>query len=121
MKAIRLIATLACGLALQGCAGALVQDDWLPQPTHPALRPHHVVVAAADLRRVCGSYPGMALYGCAVRAVADRVCIIYTGPQPAAWLLEHERKHCAGWDHGPYPVRNDVRVAAVGPEWKESP
>ena len=20
-----------------------------------------------------------------------------------AWLLDHERKHCAGWDHGPTP------------------
>ena len=101
---------------LQGCAGALLQNDWHAAPIHPALPPHHVEIAESDLQRVCGNYPGMRLYGCAIRVLEARTCIIYTAPKPAAWLMEHERKHCAGWDHGPLPDPRDRRVAAAGPE-----
>ena len=93
-------AIAAVAMISGGCASALVQDDWHPQPTHPALVPVHVVVAESDLPRLCGAHPGR-LYGCALRVVDARACIIYTPPRPAAWLMEHERKHCAGWDHGP--------------------
>src|SRR5688572_1089356 len=103
MRALLLAATVAAAALLQGCAGALVLDDWHPQPSHPALPDRHIEVPESDLARVCGNYPGMRLHGCAIRVVDARVCIIYTGPRPAAWLMDHERKHCAGWDHGPQP------------------
>ncbi|MND04329.1 hypothetical protein D3C83_245470 [compost metagenome] len=57
----------------------------------------------------------MQLHGCAIRVFDARVCLIYTGPQPAAWLIQHERKHCAGWDHGPRPERLETHVAATSP------
>ena len=105
------LAVAVAGLALGGCA-TIVQDDWHDHPTHPSLPARHIVVAAKDLARVCGDYPGQRLHGCAIRVVDARVCLIYTPPQPAAWLLEHERKHCAGWDHGPVQTAQ-TRVAAA--------
>lgn len=109
------LAAIAAALLLQGCAGAMVQDDWQDRPVHPALPAHHIEIDAAQLPRVCGNHPGMLLHGCAVRMVKASVCLIYTGPQPAAWLMEHERKHCAGWDHGPQRAASGERVAAVSP------
>jgi hypothetical protein len=105
----------ALALALPGCAGVGVQADWEERPTHPELPAYHVEVPAADLPRVCGSYPGMVLHGCALRVVEARACLIYTAPGPAAWLMEHERKHCAGWDHGPRLDTRDRRAAAASP------
>ena len=113
MSIARRLATVACALALQGCAGALVQDDWNQQPTHPALTPYHIELAERDLARTCGDHPGMLVYGCAVRVAEANLCIIYTAPQPAAWLMVHERKHCSGWDHGPSPVMTSTTVAAA--------
>lgn len=113
MRLGRALAGLAIASLLQGCAGALVQEDWHPQPTHAALPPYHIELAERDLPRTCGQHAGLRVHGCAVRLVAERVCLIYTGPRPAAWLMEHERKHCAGWDHGPTPVDSGVRVAAA--------
>lgn len=109
------LAAMACALVLQGCAGALVQDDWQARPIHPALPSHLIEVVEADLPRICGDHPGMMLHGCAIRVFDARVCLIYTGPQPAAWLIEHERKHCAGWDHGPQRARVETHVAATSP------
>lgn len=99
-------------LLLPGCA-AMVHDDWHPHPTHKPLPPYNVVVAAAELPKICGDYPGMQLHGCAVRDFGSNVCVIYTGPQPAAWLLEHERRHCAGWDHDMPHGTPVTRQAAV--------
>jgi hypothetical protein len=105
------LAALGLALALHGCGGALVREDWLPHPTHPQLEPRHVEVSADILARVCGQYPGLVLYGCAVRELTARTCYIYTTPRPAAWLMEHERKHCAGWDHGPFAPSGGVATA----------
>ena len=89
-------------IGLPGCA-AMIQQDWHDAPTHAALTPYHVEVPESDLRRVCQGHPAMRTYGCAFRHFADGLCIIYTGPKPAPWLIDHERKHCAGWDHGDTP------------------
>jgi len=113
MRVARLLAGVGLPALLQGCAGAFVQEDWQARPAHAALPPYHVEVAERDLRRACGEHAGMHLHGCAVRLVADNVCIIYTGPRPAAWLIEHERRHCAGWDHGPAIASSGARVAAA--------
>lgn len=109
----RLAAALAAALLLPGCA-TIVQDDWHASPGHPPLPAEHFEVSDKDLPRLCGNYPGMKLHGCAIRVVDARVCIIYTAPRPAAWLMEHERKHCAGFDHGP-AYGAQTRVAATSP------
>ena len=103
MRARIVIAAVAC-VALSGCV--MVREDWLDHPTHAALPPYYIEIAQADLNRACGNYPGV-VYGCAIRLPVDRACLIYTSPKPARWLLEHERKHCAGWDHGPLAGSND--------------
>ena len=87
-------------LALPGCA-ALAQEQWQQKPSHPPMRPYHLIVPDADMEKACGSGPWHYVYGCAVRIASERVCLIYTRSEPAAWIMEHERKHCAGWDHGP--------------------
>ena len=99
---MRLAATLLLpvAVALSACGGIGVQADWEERPSHPALEPVLVEVPASKLRETCGDYPGMYLHGCARRDYEMRTCFIYTAPRPPAWLLEHERKHCAGYDHG---------------------
>ena len=98
--------------SLAGC-GAMplggVEDDWHSAPSHPPLPSYNVVVDHSEQPKICGNDPGKELYGCAQRMVSANVCIIYTAAKPADWLLEHERKHCAGYDHGK-PV---MRPAAV--------
>lgn len=114
---MRLAVAAVFAAVLPGCAAQLVQDDWHDQPSHPALPAKHIEVADKDLRRVCGNHPGMKLHGCAIRVVDARLCLIYTAPNPAPWLMEHERKHCAGWDHGPIQTVQ-TRVAAASPSWE---
>jgi hypothetical protein len=104
---------VAAALGLPGCA-ALVQDDWNEAPTHPPLPWRHFELPASDLARTCRIAANFRVYGCAYRVVDARICIIYTGPSPAAWVMEHERKHCAGWDHGPGP--GGTHVAAAHPQ-----
>jgi hypothetical protein len=90
---------LLAALALPGCA-ALVANDWHDAASHQALPPFHLVVSDADMQHACGDHRGY-VFGCAVRIPSERVCLIYTRARPAVWILEHERKHCDGWDHHP--------------------
>ena len=85
---------------VEGCGHAPVKEDWDHKATMPPLPAVYVVVAQSELEGVCGSHPGMHLHGCAIRNFDARVCTIVTGPEPQAWLLDHEHKHCDGWDHG---------------------
>jgi hypothetical protein len=103
---------IAAAVFLPGCAG-LVQDDWQPQPSHPPLAEHHIQISQADVERVCGKR-GLHVYGCALRVAEARVCLIYTPPNPPEWLMVHERKHCAGWDHGPAQGGSAIVAAAAG-------
>ena len=116
-KATRSILLIAAALVtmvtVSGCGGLGVQEDWLPRATLPALPVAYAEVEASHLIRVCGDHAGMKVYGCAKRDFKARTCTIYTGPTPAVWLLDHERKHCAGFDHG---TDNDkLRTAAAFP------
>ena len=86
-------------LALPGCA-ALVENDWDANASHPPLRPYHVVISDAEIDHACGTRPGMYMFGCAVRIDSENLCLVYTRPQPAAWIMVHEYKHCNGWNHG---------------------
>jgi hypothetical protein len=93
---------VAAALLMEGCT--LMPSDtteWLPGPLHPALRPYHIEVGDDALAGACGNPPTMhlRLHGCALRVTEERLCIIYTKANPASWVMEHERKHCAGWDH----------------------
>jgi hypothetical protein len=86
-------------LALPGCS-ALVEQDWHESPEHPPLTPYHLVVSDEGMEKACGSHPWMHVFGCAVRVPSENACFVYTRSQPAAWLIEHENRHCGGWDHG---------------------
>lgn len=104
----------ACALAavVTGCGGLGVRDDWESHASLPALATQYLEVRAAELPRHCGAYSTGKLYGCAKRDFKKQTCTIVTGPQPASWLLDHERKHCAGYNHGPVtPV--GARTAAL--------
>lgn len=87
-----------CLVSLTGCHG-VIREDWNPEPTLPPLEPIYMEVHASQLPSLCGDHPGMLLYGCAKRDYVMRECVIYTEPNPPRWLLDHERRHCAGWDH----------------------
>ena len=92
--------TLVAAAALaQGCSLPPVSAEWLPEPAHPELRPYHVEIPKEQLAQACANAPALALHGCAVRVPQERLCIIYTTPNPEKWVMDHERKHCAGWDH----------------------
>lgn len=91
---------LLAASALPGCA-ALVEHDWNERPSQVPLPPYHLVISEADMERACGSRPWRHVFACAVRIPSEHVCLVYTRAQPAAWIIEHERKHCEGWDHGP--------------------
>lgn len=86
---------------LSGCAalnGGLDAYAWRPSPTWPALRPVWVVVGQEGLRARCGS--GKA--ACVKRDLEIRVCFIYAERsriETPRWLVEHEWKHCEGYDH----------------------
>jgi hypothetical protein len=112
------LAVLALGMALPGTATAFfglgVASDWQATPAHKPLPAMHFVVPEGDLARVCGTHPGAVTYGCALRVPEAHVCLVYTANDPPRWLMEHERKHCAGWDHGPR-VHADTLVAAAFP------
>jgi hypothetical protein len=101
---------VVAGLVLQGCAAIGGAEDWHDQPTHPALPSMHFVVAASDLPGACGHPKGARLLGCAHRVYDPPVCLVYTAANPAPWVMEHELKHCAGYDHGA-PTRGS-RAAA---------
>ena len=96
---IRAAIGLLAAAAVGGCAGLSVEADWNAVAYLPPLPPSFVEVAPSELPGICRSQPAMLVYGCAKRDYAARTCVIYTGPKPQAWLLDHERKHCAGWDH----------------------
>jgi len=107
----RIRSTLASALLLallpataSAFLGLGVRDDWQAVRAHEPMRPLHFVVPERDLPRICKTHPAAATYGCAVRDPASKVCLIYTAADPPQWLMEHELKHCDGYDHGPTHV-----------------
>jgi hypothetical protein len=89
---------VAASLALSGCA-SMAEYDWQQRPSHPALRPYHLVIPEAVMDNACGRPPHGYVAGCAVRIPSENLCLIYTRARPAGWLMAHERRHCEGWDH----------------------
>lgn len=88
----------ACVGALAGCAS--MGYEWR-QAHPPAPKPWRYVVVP-DVDRFCRGLPMASvkperIMGCATWR-ADG-CTIYTGPNPPAWVLAHEEKHCEGSTH----------------------
>ena len=107
------VAISAAAFVASGCE-SLVYNDWDAKPVLPPLPARYVQVSGAELARKCGSYPGGIVLGCADRNFVTRVCTIYTKSDPPKWLLDHERKHCAGYDHSrPRTIENREEVAPI--------
>lgn len=91
------LATLALGGFLAGCAET---GYW--RRTHSAMPAVHIEVPADQLQVLCraldkGRFANY--HGCAARDLRAGVCWMYTEPNTAAWIVEHERRHCEGWSH----------------------
>ena len=95
-----LIAPLVVALAVSACTHLPVDDQWEASPSHKALPASFLVVDSKGIDQNCGSPPGLYVYGCASRDYGRGSCVEYTRAGPDAWLVEHEKKHCDGWDHG---------------------
>ncbi|TGD73453.1 hypothetical protein E4634_10490 [Mangrovimicrobium sediminis] len=107
----RLAVCLAAAVALNGCAGDKWADynygpaDWLAEHTavevvgtasydrlvEPLISVHRI---DDDLSAHCGS---VHVAACAIRN--GETCDIYIGSRAAPGVLEHEMRHCHGWDH----------------------
>ena len=99
---IRSVLATAALVPACGCTQLFVRADWNEAPTWAPLQPVYFEVSPSELYANCriSVAPGFTLYGCARRDYWIGACLIFTPPNPEPWLLEHERKHCAGWDHG---------------------
>ena len=90
---------IAAALALSACSHLPTYEEWETGPSHPPLPAAFVVVDSIGIDRNCGSPPGLYVYGCAYRDFDRRACLVFTRANPGSWLVEHEKKHCDGWDH----------------------
>ncbi|HUQ26957.1 MAG TPA: hypothetical protein VM051_00095 [Usitatibacter sp.] len=109
----------ACALLSAACAQLPTADHWEEAPSHKALPAVYIEVDAAGIARYCGKDPALYIHGCAHRDFESRACFVFTRARPQQWLLEHEKKHCDGYDH---PVTAslhrglpDLQTAAVQP------
>lgn len=87
MKATALISLLA----LSACAS--IDTTQAPPVDWPALK----VIENYGHTEQCAAL-GLTL-ACAFVNFKTGVCTIYYGASPAAFIVEHERAHCKGYDH----------------------
>jgi len=99
MNDMTAIAATCISLGLGACSYLPATEDWEVQPSHPPLPSAFQVVDSNGIESNCGNPPGMYIHGCAQRDYTARTCVVFTRANPAGWLIEHENKHCAGWDH----------------------
>ena len=85
---------LALILLLSGCAAMDYDWKFTSAPIHPKQWRY---VYLADARKVCQNYYPRAADACTVRG---HECLMILPINPPRWLVEHERKHCEGWNHG---------------------
>lgn len=85
------------GWALSAQA-SIFDTEWVK--TSPAITNRHYTVSAnvdaACRHRAPDSGP---IQGCALRDYAMGVCFIFLPEHAPRWLIEHENKHCDGYDH----------------------
>jgi hypothetical protein len=99
-------------IGLNACGHLGVYEEWEPLASHPSLPAVFFNVDSDRIARECGNAPGVYVHGCAQRDFSARLCRVYTRANPEDWLVEHERKHCAGWDHAALPELPLATVAA---------
>ena len=88
-----------CASLLTCACASIPHQEWEGQPSHAALPAAFVVVDSEGIAANCGTYPQVYVFGCAKRLFDDRACLVFTRANPQPWLVEHEQKHCDGWDH----------------------
>lgn len=96
---IRSVVCAVCVVFLYGCAG--LGYNWR-ETRAPAPKPWKYVYVN-DVDAYCKSLnvhvSGFgAVQGCANYWYGG--CTIYLPKNPERWVVEHEEKHCAGWEHG---------------------
>ena len=68
----------------------------------PVLKVTEHYISGAELRAKCDKYSpfgGSSAIACMEFDLRAGTCDIWAQPGTAAWALEHERKHCHGYDH----------------------
>lgn len=89
---------LAC-LLLTACA---TYDGYTwTRSSRAALPVQWYATTQEGVKSLCHQRPGFTTYACAV--YGSQACVIVAEQDEAhtpKWLADHERKHCAGWDHG---------------------
>ena len=99
MKSTHLAAIACASLVLGACAVSPIQEEWEALPSHPSLPAAFLTVDSDGIAANCGTHPGLYVFGCAKRLFDSRACLVFTRANPQRWLLEHEQRHCDGWDH----------------------
>jgi hypothetical protein len=92
---------ILCAFAL--VASACAHQPHAPRMTHAPLPPLQVSVSVDRLQAICCALDHGCRYrmysGCAERDYANNVCVVWTEPNPPAWVLSDEYEHCAGGSH----------------------
>lgn len=99
MRSIHRAAVVCGSLFLGACASGPAYEEWESRPSHPALPAAYVIVDSDGIAANCGTHPRLYVFGCAKRLFDERACLVFTRANPQPWLIEHEQKHCDGYDH----------------------
>lgn len=85
-------------LFLSGCAS--IDYDRGPAADWPALEIRIIKQDFKQVQRTCRNdfWPAQQVNGCAIFEFAALICHIYTWTDDRR-VIEHERAHCAGYDH----------------------
>ena len=99
-----------------GCAGdwgkhQFGPGDWLNDNTamtvdtmynYEWLNDPEIVIYKLDQMPInCGGVPAI---GCALFVTGGDICVVFVGQTASPNIIEHELRHCRGWDH--YDVPN---------------
>jgi hypothetical protein len=89
---------VAAVLLLAGCT---MIDDAKRVEGWPDLVVVEHYVSYEQMRARCNRYvgPGMTPLACAEFHFGAGECHLWFDEEPAQWVIEHERKHCLGFDH----------------------
>ena len=70
---------------------------WDQHPTYRPMAPVLRELSVADVQKHCGHDTN----GCVWRDTSTGLCYVYHGPKPHQHTIDHEKKHCAGYEHAP--------------------
>lgn len=99
-----IVAALAAIMVqLQGCAGMMIDTHTPPPADWPKLRVVEHYVPSAVMRDRCSRFVSRFALpeACAEWHFRANECHIFFSSDfpPADWIVQHERQHCAGYDH----------------------